>query len=182
MEGFMMYILAGIMSLLQYVIEYNTDKLERLARCPGCGRAKPWYHGYYPRDSDRINPSSTSLNPIFIQRYYCPGCNKTCSVLPECIPPRRWYLWQAQQEAILLFLLGNSARAVEKKVKPSRHTIKRWVNRLSTQFKLHKDTLCNHFPSFGLFTQPDRFWIHVFNKLSLSTAMRLCHAAGVCIP
>jgi hypothetical protein len=81
-----------------------------------------------------------------------------------------------------LFLLEGSARAVEKLVKPSRHTIKRWIAWLTTQFNLHKDVLCTHFPSFGLFTEPVGFWKHVFDKISLSTAMRLCHVAGVAIP
>ncbi len=178
----MVHILAGIMSLLQYIEQCRADKISRLAYCPTCNRANPWCHGCYPRKSDRLNSLGESLNPVLIPRFYCPGCKKTCSVLPECIPPRRWYLWETQQEAMLLFLLGGSARAVEKQVKPSRHTIKRWVVWLMIQFKIHKDTLCSHFPSFGLFTEPVGFWIHVFDKLSLSTAMRLCHASGVAIP
>jgi transposase-like protein len=121
------YILAEILSLLQYVAHYRDDKIERLAHCTTCGLANPWYHGCYSRKSERSNPSGESLNPILIQRYYCPGCGKTCSVLPECIPPRRWYLWETQQTAISLFLLGQSARAVENQIPPSRHTIKRWV-------------------------------------------------------
>jgi len=182
MEGNMVHILAEIMSLLQYVEQYHDDKIDRLSRCPGCGLANPWCHGCYPRKSDRINPASESLNLIFIQRYYCPGCGKTCSVLPECIPPRRWYLWETQQAAILLFMLNGSARAVEQQVKPSRYTIKRWLAWLITQFNSHKDTLCTHVPSFGLLTEPVDFWKHVFDKLSLGTAMRLCHVAGVSIP
>jgi transposase-like protein len=178
----MLHILAEILSLLQYVEQYHNDKLPRLMHCLVCGKLKPWFHGRYPRQSDRINPSNTSMNPIWIQRYYCPGCGKTCSVLPECIPPRRWYLWETQQTAILLFLLGNSARAVEQQVKPSRHTIKRWVSWILVQFKLYKDVLCTHFSAFGLFTEPVSFWKHVFKKLSLSTAMRICHVAGVPIP
>jgi transposase-like protein len=182
MDGSIVHILAGIMSLPQYVKQYHDDKAERLARCPGCGRANPRFHGCYSRKSDRINPPSESLNLIFIQRYYCPGCGKTCSVLPECIPPVRWYLWETQQAAILLFWLQGSARAVEKQITPSRHTIKRWVAWLIVQFKSHKNTLCTHFPSLGLLTDPIGFWKHVFDKLSLSTAMRLCHVAGVAIP
>jgi hypothetical protein len=103
-------------------------------------------------------------------------------VLPECIPPRRWYLWETQQAAILLFMLNGSARAVEQQVKPSRYTIKRWLAWIITQFNSHKDTLCTNFPALGLLTQPVSFWKHVFDKLSLGTAMRLCHVAGVSIP
>jgi transposase-like protein len=154
----MAYIFPEIVSLVQYVnlLKHELESL-KLAQCPYCSRSNPWCHGGYTRESDRINLSNASLNPIFIQRYYCPGCGKTCSVLPECIPPRRWYLWETQQTAILLFLLEGSARAVEKQVKPSRHTIKRWVAWLITQFNLHKDVLCSHFPSFGLFTEPTGF-------------------------
>lgn len=178
----MMYIMAGIMSLLQYVEQCHDDKIKRLASCGCCGRANPWGHGCYPRKSDRINSASESLNFIFIPRYYCPGCRKTCSVLPECIPPRRWYLWETQQAAILQFFLEGSARAVEKKVKPSRHTITRWVAWIIVQYYSYKDALCTQFPSFGLLTEPVAFWRHVFDKVSLSTAMRLCHVAGVSIP
>jgi len=177
----MPWILSGILSLIQYKIELDQGNC-RLKQCACCGRSNPWRHGCYSRDADRINPSSESLNPILIQRYYCPDCGKTFSVLPECIPPRRWYLWETQQATILLFLLNRSARATEKQVKPSRYTIKRWVAWIVTQFKLHKDVLCNRFPSFGLFIEPADFWRHVFNQLPLSTAMRLCHVAGVSVP
>ena len=91
-------------------------------------------------------------------------------------------MWETQQAAILLILLGQSAHAAEQQVNPSRHTIKRWVAWLMAQFKLHKDVLCTHFPSFGLFTEPVSFWKHIFDNLPLSTAMRICHVAGVSIP
>lgn len=180
----MPWILSGIMSLMQYKneIKNNLSQHDRPQQCIYCGKAHPWHHAQYQRESDRLNNSSESLNPVFIQRYYCSKCRKTFSVLPECIPPRRWYLWETQQEAILLLLLGNSARSVEKQVKPSRHTIKRWIVWLIAQFKVQKDALCSHFPSFGLFTEPVSFWKHVFNKLPLSTAMRLCYVSGVPIP
>ena len=180
----MQWILSDIYSLIQYKngIEGESIQQVRPERCLCCGRLTLWRHGTYPRNADRINSSKDSLNPVLIQRYYCPSCHKTISVLPECIPPRRWYLWETQQAAILLFLLGESARSLERKVKPSRHTIKRWISWLFVQFKIHKDTLCNHFPSFGFFTEPASFWQHVFGTLSLRTAMRLCHAAGVSVP
>lgn len=179
----MVHIFAGILSLVQYIrIQKREPEALRLDYCPCCGKSNPWRHGGYSREADRINPSNESLNSIFIQRYYCPACQKTCSVLPECIPPRRWYLWETQQEAMLLFLLGSSARAAEKQVKPSRHTIKRWISWLIVQFKLHKDALCTHFPVFGLFMKLVSFWTNVFNKLPLSSAMRLCHVSGVSIP
>lgn len=166
----MPHILPGIMSLVQYKdeIEYQFKEKARPELCEHCGKVKPWCHGDYPRKAGRNN-ADTLLNPIQIQRYYCSDCKRTMSVLPECIPPRRWYLWGTQQAAILLFMLNGSARAVEREVSLSRYTIKRWISWLIVQFKLHKDALCHHFSSFGLFTEPYHFWLHVFDKLSLST-------------
>ena len=94
----MVHIFADILSLVQYIdtLKREPEKL-RLDHCLCCGKSNPWLHGGYFRESDRINPSSTSLNSVFIQRYYCPSCQKTCSVLPEFIQPRRWYLWDMQQ-------------------------------------------------------------------------------------
>ncbi|OGV41826.1 MAG: hypothetical protein A3F46_03175 [Legionellales bacterium RIFCSPHIGHO2_12_FULL_42_9] len=179
----MPHILPGIMTLIQYKneIEHQLAEKSRPECCEHCGKLKPWYHGAYPRKAGRSD-ADASLNPIQIQRYYCRDCRKTMSVLPECIPPYRWYLWETQQAAILLFLLGSSARAAEKQVKPSRHTIKRWVSWLIVQFKLHKDVLCTHLPVLGLFTDPVSFWKSAFNKLPLNQAMRLCHVSGVSIP
>ncbi len=176
-----MHILAGILSLSQYVTQTHENKIERMMICP-CGRAHPWRHGDYARSSDRLNSSEKSLNPIFIQRYYCPGCRKTCSALPECIAPWRWYLWETQQEAIFLMLLGQSAYAVEKQMKPSRYTLARWLAWIMSQFSLIKDTLCVHFPDLGIFTKPFDFWQALFKKISLATAMRLCHLSGVSVP
>lgn len=87
-----MLIVAGIACLFQYS-ELIKNKLNviRPDRCLYCGRLKVWLHGGYPRKADRTN-STDSLNPVMIQRYYCPECYKTFSVLPECLPPRRWYL------------------------------------------------------------------------------------------
>ena len=105
----MVHIFADILSLVQYIdtLKREPEKL-RLDHCLCCGKSNPWLHGGYFRESDRINPSSTSLNSVFIQRYYCPSCQKTCSVLPECIPPRRWYLWDMQQVIFLLYLSESS--------------------------------------------------------------------------
>ena len=146
----MVHIFADILSLVQYIdtLKREPEKL-RLDHCLCCGKSNPWLHGGYFRESDRINPSSTSLNSVFIQRYYCPSCQKTCSVLPECIPPRRWYLWDMQQVIFLLYLSGLSAYAVAKITGPSLQTIKRWITRFIEQFRWHKDALCTYFHTLG---------------------------------
>lgn len=100
----MVHILSGIVSLMQYQSLLNGDLVYyRLDQCLCCGKSNPQRYGSYPRQADRINKSSDSLNPVFIQRYYCLCCNKTCSVLPECIPPHRWYLWDIQGKITKIF-------------------------------------------------------------------------------
>lgn len=179
----MVGILPGIKSLIQYihVLETNPAPL-RLERCLSCGKAHPWLHGSYPRQADRENPSKGSLNPVPIQRYYCPECDKTCSVLPECIPPRRWYLWLIQQAVFLLYLAGIRIFAIAKTVLPSRQTIGRWIRRFKEQFYLHKDSLCNLFIDLGRSTGMSDFWLAAFKVTDLGEAMRFCHEAGVLIP
>lgn len=179
----MVHIFADILSLVHYfdIKKREPEKL-RLESCLCCGKSNPWRHGGYSREADRINPSSTSLNPVFIQRYYCPSCQKTCSVLPECIPPRRWYLWDMQQVIFLLYLSGMSAYAVAKIMPPSRQTIKRWLIRFVEQFRFHKDALCTHFFALGRTINMDDFWQTIFQRMNLSEAMRLCHVNGVAIP
>jgi transposase-like protein len=138
-------ILSGIVTLFQYLnVLKNEPETLRPERCPFCGKLHPWIHGSYPRKADRSCNGKESLNPIYIQRYFCSGCSRTCSVLPEAIPPKRWYLWQAQEAVLLLLLAGKNIYATAKEVMPSRHTISRWLARFVEQLHFHKDVLCNH--------------------------------------
>lgn len=175
-------ILAGFYSLIQYKNEGENNQNNRLEQCPCCGKANPWRHGTYPRGSDRINKSSESLNPILIQRYYCPACRKTSSALPECIPPRRWYLWDMQSIALLLYLAGNTISAIESEIIPSRQTISRWIKRFQEQYRLYKDVLCGHFIELAQTNSMAAFWQNTLKIINLGEALRLCHVAGVVIP
>lgn len=179
----MFQILPHITSLVQYVKLFNTRPvLLRITHCPSCGLAHPWLHGRYFRQADRINPSCTSLNPVPIQRFFCPGCSKTCSVLPECIPSRRWYLWDIQQLAVVLWLTGTSLCAIEKALAPSRQTVRRWVGRFTERFRWHADALRGYWAALGRASGLKDFWRMAFTCLSLAEAMRLCWVAGVFIP
>jgi transposase-like protein len=176
-------ILAGFSSLIQYVtIQNNVPDQLRPARCPCCGRANPWLHDRWPRKPDREAPPNESINPIMIQRYYCPGCEKTFSVLPECIPPHRWYLWEVQQVVLLMFSLGQSAYEIAKTSTPSYKTIRRWLVRFQEQFLLHKDTLSTHCDELSRTSGFAWFWQTCLKKMTLGAAMRLCHVAEVIIP
>jgi transposase-like protein len=177
-------ILAGFVSLIQYVTIQNKapDQL-RPERCFCCGRLKPWRHSTRTRKPDRECPPGESMNPIIIQRYYCPGCKKTFSVLPECIPPRRWYLWEAQQAVLQLFVtFGYSAYAITKVSTPSYKTISRWLARFKEQFPLHKDTLSSNFNELARTSGFSAFWQACLKKMTLAAAMHFCYDAGVIIP
>ena len=177
----MLSILAGILSLVQHIsTSLKTPTYYAPVCCPHCGKAGVWGHGSYPRKADRSEDGA--LNPILIRRFFCQFCLKTCSVLPECIPPRRWYLWEVQQVALLLFLTGKSVYAAAKEAGPSQQTIKRWLDHFRKRFKYHRDVLCNQFVELGRAVGWASFWQATLRKISLSSAMRLCHVAGVTIP
>jgi transposase-like protein len=179
----MVHIVADVVSLVQYLSTLNNGpERYRLKYCLCCGKAGVWLHGCYPRKADRSGLAEESLNPIWIQRFYCPDCRRTCSVLPECIPPRRWYLWEVQQVALLLILSGKSFYAAAKEIIPSRYTIARWTTRFKEQLHLHKDVLCNHFVELGRVVGFTDFWQACLKQIPLSSAMRLCHVAGVPVP
>jgi len=102
-------ILGSIVSLVQHLATVFTDPdVYRPAACPHCGSGGVWHHGCYHRKADRLNSAEESLNPVPVRRFLCPGCWHTCSRLPACIPPRRWYDWFVQQAVLLLLLCGAS--------------------------------------------------------------------------
>lgn len=151
----------------------------RPPNCPSCGKAGLWGHGGYDRKASR---ASSNHDLVRIFRFFCPYCHKTCSTLPEYIPPQRWYLWSMQQVAITLVCAGKSFRAIAKSITPSRHTISRWIERIKERFRLHRDVLCQHISELGSIDNHAGFWLACFNKISLSQAMCFCNAAGVKVP
>ncbi len=170
-----MFIIADILSLTQYI---KTNIESSLILCVYCNCSNLWRNGTYSRKADREG----KLNPIVIQRYYCCGCHKTFSVLPECISPRRWYLWSIQQTAWLMVLSGQSIRSISALLKPSRRTIARWRDWFMDKLIVHRDTLCNFFSELGRAVGLEGFWQACLEQMPLSKAMRLCHESGVIIP
>ncbi len=177
-----MLIVPGIMSLSQYllmlvrgpILDYHQEQ------CRICGKIGGlWGHGFRFRKSDR---EGEGLNPIKIQRLICKFCKKTFSILPECIPPRRWHLWAMQQAALLLYVSGRSIRAIAKTLSPARRTISRWLTCLKEEFLVHESVLRGHQPDLGRASGFTDFWKACLDKFSLASAMRLCHVAGVVIP
>src|ERR1035438_8298544 len=99
-------IVSGITSLPQHIETlHSTPEVYRPAKCPHCGLAGLWRHGYYSRKSNRNSPNEKSHSLIEIPRYLCPACCHTCSRLPSCVPPRRWYNWLFQQQVLQCLLI-----------------------------------------------------------------------------
>lgn len=155
----------------------------RPAQCPTCSKQGLWGHGSYPRKADRTNTSSDSLNPIPICRFLCTHCGHTCSVLPECLAPRRWYLWIIQGVALLLLLARHSLRQVSIRQHLARSTLRRWLCQLKQQFKIHAFHLRSRFPNLGRNGDSiSLFWNDCLTQMSLARAMYWVNHAGGKIP
>ena len=174
----MCIILPGIRTVVQhfYILEHQPMHPDR---CPHCGRCSLVKHGFYYRKADR---ESGDLNPVPIQRFFCSSCDMTCSALPECIPRHRWYLWDVQQQALLLYLVGLSLRAISKVLSPAARTVARWIQRFQKQFLLHTSVLCELKPDLGRSPGFGAFWQACLKECSLAEAMRFCHVAHVVVP
>jgi transposase-like protein len=155
----------------------------RPRQCPRCGLAGLWCHGHYTRKADR---QSGKLNPIPVPRYYCPGCEGTCSRLPSCIAPRRWYLWSVQQAVLLCLLSGTSLRKCADTLAcllgPSGSTVRRWWRWLQArhdQFAFH---LRNHQPQWGRAAQWQQFWQLALQEEPLRELMAYLDGLGLTVP
>lgn len=151
-------------------------------RCPHCGMEGVWVHGHYLRKADREGDDGVYLDPVPIPRYYCPHCQRTCSRLPSCIAPRRWYLWAIQQMAWVGLLGGGSIRQVAKQCLPSRRTLRRWWHWLKAQFGQQSFHLRSRFPALGRHDALASFWRACFRQMSLADAMAWLDREGVLVP
>jgi transposase-like protein len=176
-------ILAGIESLMQHLVllQIQPDSY-RPDVCPHCGKQGLWHHGFYARQSGRRGLLHATDDPIPIPRFLCPECRRTCSCLPEPIPPRRWYLWDVQQRALELLLHGISLNQVARQLWPARATIKRWWQRFKDQFDVHASTLRSRFADLGRQVELAMFWSTCLADMPLSRAMHYLHQDGVVIP
>ena len=176
-------IVSGIHELFQYIRAIkDAPEQFRPEQCPHCGRKGVRCHGHYDRKADRVNPANSTLNPIWIFRFYCSACKRTCSVLPECIPPRRWYLWKVQQAILLLCLSPVSQHQISQQFSPSRWTISRWHSRLVMRFNEYSSYLKSAFSWLGYTSGFIEFWQTCLSKCRLSTAMLRLNNSGVFIP
>lgn len=176
-------ILSGITRLKQHLSTLlNTPKQYIPPQCLNCGCSGLRYHGFYLRKPDRRKGILCSLNPVKIPRFYCLHCKTTCSVLPECISPRRWYLWSIQEEVLKLSLQGMSCQSIAQRCSPSRWTISRWLRRLRERFIEHTSHLRSVFSELGRTTDFESFWPACLKLVDLSAAMVILNNARVIVP
>jgi transposase-like protein len=162
-------IVEGICSLAQHLITVVSDPEQyRPAACPHCGYARVWRHGCYHRKADR---SDGELNPVPVLRYLCGACPRTCSRLPACVAPRRWYDWVVQQAVLLLLLGGMSLNGCARCCGRARRTVRRWRDWLRERDEQFAFFLRSRWPELGRVAQFNAFWRNVIDELSLQQLM-----------
>jgi hypothetical protein len=188
-------IVPGIETLDQHRSTLSSDpERYRPKACTQCGLAHPWAHGCYPRKSDRPPEGDGRRHPILIPRFRCrnPACRHTCSRLPSCIPPRRWYLWSVQQLVLIRVLTGVSLCAAGThfalRTGPARSTIRRWRDGLRPAPTSQAPAGCfifqlkGRFPALAQGGDGDAFWLGCLRRLGLAGAMTALDALGVVVP
>lgn len=164
-------IVASITSLYQHLeaVAKNPEAY-RPDACPHCQLGGLWRHGSYPRKADRC-VGGESRNPVLVLRFLCRECLRTCSRLPACIAPRRWYDWAVQQVVLLMLLAGVSVHGCSRHAGCTRRTVRRWRDWMDTGSERFAFVLRSRFAELGRFADHESFWRHVLDSLSLAQAM-----------
>jgi len=179
----MALILPGIHTLEQHQRRLQVQPEDyRPERCPHCGKAGVWCHGTYSRKADREGRCDACLNPVPIPRFFCPHCQGTCSRLPQCLAPRRWYGWAVQQAVLAALVAGHSVRQVSRQLAPSRWTVARWWSWLRSCFPRHAASLRSRCAALGRHAGWCAFWGACLSLMPLSAAMWQVHQSGLPIP
>ncbi|MBU0500389.1 MAG: hypothetical protein KJ558_12965 [Gammaproteobacteria bacterium] len=172
-----------IVSLSQHLLTLEAQPARyRPDRCPCCGLGgRIWSHGVYYRKANRHRePGVVSLIPI--PRFFCGGCRRTCSRLPECLPPRRWYPWLVQQILLCCPLTGGFLNKAAALIGVDRHTGRRWWNGLQDRTAVFALHLKERFADLGRQADFQDFWSGCLACLPLSGAMAILDQVGVLVP
>ena len=168
-------IVGHIASLAQHLITIVAGPDQyRPAACPRCGFARVWRHGHYHRKADRSAAGALNrLDPVPVLRFLCRACVRTCSRLPACIAPRRWFDWAVQQAVLLLLLSGMSLNSCALCSGRDRRTVRRWRDWLLERGEQFAFFLRSRSPELGRLPDFHSFWRNVIEELSLQQAMVL---------
>ena len=165
-------IVASVTTLDQHLEAVRTNRdVYRPQACPHCRLGGLWRHGCYHRKADRSAGGGGSRNPVPVLRYLCRGCLRTCSRLPACIAPRRWYDWAMQQVVLLLMLSGCSLHCCCRCTCRARRTVRRWRDWLKERSETFAFFLRSRLPRLGRSADHDSLWRNVLDSMSLAQAM-----------
>jgi hypothetical protein len=112
-----------------------------------------------------------NANPVPIPRYCCAGCGQTCSRLPECIAPRRWYNWLLQQIGVGAVIDDSPPTDPPPGPIPARRTVGRWWRWLQMRTPQFRFYLSSRWPELGRRVVDTDFWRAVFAGGGLAAAM-----------
>ena len=177
-------IVSGITTLNQHIDTLlSTPDIYRPRCCSKCGHGILWSHGYYFRKAVRgLAFDDGSQKPIPIPRYFCFSCQRSCSRLPECIPPRRWYSWQSQQRALQYLLTIFSLHGCSTLLGIGRSTLRRWWNWLTSSTPTFEFFLRSRYPEWGRAINSPSFWQACLGNMPLSEIMACLDNEGVDVP
>lgn len=159
----------------------NQPEDYRPEQCPHCNHTHLWGHGHFTRKP----LGDCDIKVVEVPRWRCLGCKTTFSVLPSCIPPRRWYMWIVQQ-AVLVYLLsgGTQEQCFDDlaHLGPAPCTIQRWwrwLKRKNNEFSHH---LRNLQPEWGRTADLREFWRVAIAEKQMRELMAYLDAQGLTIP
>ena len=169
-------IVASISSLSQHHDTLAHDPARyRPDRCPRRGFGTLWRHGWYYRKACRA-PHGGGREPTAVPRFRCAGCGATCSRLPVCVAPRRWYDWRVQQQALRALAVAGSVRAAARVAGVGRHTVRRWRDWLTRRAAVLAFHLASRFPDWARVPDLKTFWREILVERSLAEVMTVLDA------
>ena len=165
-------IVQGIQDRLSYRAWLDKSSYRR---CPYCGKQSLHRHGHYLRKTGRNPHAQDRYELTAIQRYFCPGCQTTCSALPAYLAPRDWYSWAVQEQVLRQYTAANSYHRISRRVHLCRRTVRRWVARFQAQFVFYASALRQHIPALGRTATLQGFWQACLAQMPLSQAMSIAY-------
>lgn len=180
----MIKIIAGIKTLSKHLEKLKSNRDDYCpSSCKKCCGLVIHSHGCYYRKASRDSHLDDADNPIPIPRFRCKGCGITFSCLPECIPPRRWYTWSVQEEALSQLLTLKNFTQGAKKLVPSRRTLSRWWDAWKRDHPVYADLIQAQYPTLGRLTAKfGDFWRTCLSRFTLANVMRVLYNQGAPVP